>query len=150
LQPANGRSHRCRVDELSERLASDSGTCSADELSDVLVRLVDCGQVTRVQRQPYQAYPQYLIHTGDHPFDEVDALAADVCAVLKSHDERFESEEELRTWLEDAGIEFTSDRLTAALEQLERIGRLGRPRQDHWRSDPPLPGWYIEPRIHNE
>ena len=38
LQPGNGGSHRCQVDELSERLASDGVTCIADELSDVLVR----------------------------------------------------------------------------------------------------------------
>jgi hypothetical protein len=133
----------------SGRLAEAKG-CTAEELSDVLVRLADCGQLTRVQRQPYQAYPQYLIHIGDHPHDELDAPAADVCGVLKSHDERFESEEKLCLWLDEAGIEFTSDRLTAALQQLERIGQLGRPRQDHWRADLPLPGWYIEPRIHNE
>jgi hypothetical protein len=135
---------------LSERLESDGVSCTAGDLTETITRLEDCGQLMRVQRQPYQAYPQYLIHTGDHPYDEVDALAADVCAVLKSHDERFESEEELYSLLDEAGIEFTSDRLAAALQQLERIGRLGRPRQDHWRSDLPLPGWYIEPRIHNE
>jgi hypothetical protein len=112
--------------------------------------LADCGQLTRVQRQPYQAYPRYLIHTGDHRYDEVDALAADVCGLLKSHSERFETEEEMRTWLSEAGIEFTSDRLAAAPQQLERIGRLGRPRQDRWRADVALPGWYVEPRIYAE
>ena len=63
----------------------------------MLLRLADCGQITRVQRQPYQAYPQYLIHTGDHSYDEVDALAADVCSLLEYHNERFGTEEELRT-----------------------------------------------------
>jgi hypothetical protein len=115
-----------------------------------VVRLADCGQVTRVQRQPYQAYPQYLIHTGDHPFDEVDALAADVYSLLKDHNERFETEEELRTWLGAAGIEHTEKDLEAALHQLERSGRLWRPRQDQWRSDSPLPGYFVPPRIRNE
>jgi hypothetical protein len=150
LQPGNGRSNRCQLSELSERLESDGVTCTPEDLAATITRLADCGQLIRVQRQPHQAYPQYLIHTGDHSYDEVDALAADVSAVLKSHDEQFESEEELCLWLDEAGIEFTSDRPTAALQQLERIGQLGRPRQDHWRADLPLPGWYIEPRIHNE
>ena len=84
------------------------------------------------------------------PFDEVDALAADVCSVLKDHNEQFEAEEELRTWLDQAVIEHTEKGLEAALHQLERIGRLRRPRQDQWRSDSPLPGYFVPPRIRNE
>ena len=113
LEPGNGRSHRCRADELPERLASDAVNSTADELAATITRLADCGQLIRVQRQPYQAYPQYLIHTGDHSYDEVDALAADVCSLLEYHNERFGTEEELRTWLNEAEIEHTEKDLEA-------------------------------------
>ncbi len=52
--------------------------------------------------------------------------------------------------LDEAGIEHTEKDLEAALHQLERTGRLRRPRQDQWRSDLPLPGYFAPPRIRNE
>jgi hypothetical protein len=35
-----------------------------------------------------------------------------------------------------------------ALRQLEEIGRVRRPRQDHWNENAPLPGIWIPPRVH--
>jgi hypothetical protein len=40
--------------------------------------------------------------------------------------------------------------LQGELHQLERIGRLRRPGQDQWRSDSPLPEYFVPPRIRNE
>jgi hypothetical protein len=37
-----------------------------------------------------------------------------------------------------------------ALDQLESIGRVKRPRQDHWNEDLPLPGGWVPARIHSE
>ncbi len=54
--------------------------------------------------------------------------------------DRFESEDELRSWLDEDKISYTDGVLSAALYQLERFGRLKRPRADHWRSDLSLPG----------
>ena len=96
LEPGNGRSHRCRADELPERLASDAVN-GADELAATITRLADCGQLIRVQRQPYQAYPQYLIHPVIILMTRWTHLAADVCSLLEYHNERFGTEEELRT-----------------------------------------------------
>jgi hypothetical protein len=106
-----------------------------------------CGQLVRVQRQLFSAYPQYLMLKGDHPYDEVDTLAADVCSTIKRRGDRFDSAEQLTSWLDEDGVSYTPGRLSAAVYQLERIGRLDRPRQDHWRSDLPLSGVYVEPRI---
>ena len=83
LLPGDGRSNRCPRDELPERLTSDGVIFDPDDLSQVLSRLHDVGQLQRVQRQPFSVYPQFLVLCGDHPYDETDALAADVCASVK-------------------------------------------------------------------
>lgn len=44
--------------------------------AEVLSRLDDVGQIVRVQRQPHGAYPQFIVLSGDHPYDESDALAS--------------------------------------------------------------------------
>jgi hypothetical protein len=151
LQAGNGRSNRCeRAEELPGRLAEDGVTFDPDGLSEVITRLEDCGQLVRVQRQPFSAYPQYLVLKGDHPYDEVDALAADVCSTIKRRGDRFDSDDQLRGWLDEDGVSCTSGRLAATVYQLERIGRLKRPRADHWRSDLPLPGVYVDPRVYPE
>jgi hypothetical protein len=110
------------------------------------------GLIVRVQKQPVSVHPQHLVRKGIRPFDWVDAVAADVCAVPKCRDERFESEEDLCSWLDEDGVSWAHDP-RSALDDLESIGRLRRPRQDQWRrrrSDLPLPGIYVEPRTHNE
>jgi hypothetical protein len=88
--------------------------------------------------------------TGDHPYDEVDAVAADVCSTIKRRGDRFTDDDQLRSWLDEDKISHTDGTLSAAMLQLERIGRLNRPRQDHWRSDLPLPGVYVDPRVYPE
>jgi hypothetical protein len=94
-------------------------------------------------------HPQFLVHKGRHPFDRIDALAAAVCASVKAREERFEAEDQLQHWLDEDQVSWNSDDLATALDQLERIGRLRHPRADQWRSDSPLPGIYLEPRIFN-
>ena len=62
------------------------------------------GAIQRVQRQPYAAYPQYLVRSGRRPYDETDALAADICSTIKRRGEDFESDEQLTSWLEEDGV----------------------------------------------
>jgi GAF domain-containing protein len=134
--------------ELIERLA-DVGVTSTEqrELDRVLVRLEDVGQVVRAQRQ---GHPVQIVLAGSHPFDRIDALAADICATIKDHGESFESDDDLREWLDEDLISCSPEDLDAAIQHLEWIGRLKRPRQDQWDEDRPLPGIYVPPRIHNE
>jgi hypothetical protein len=76
-------------------------------------------------------------------FDRIDALAADICATIKDHGESFESDDDLREWLDEDLISCSPEDLDAAIQHLEWIGRLKRPRQDHWDEDRPLPGIYM-------
>ena len=78
LQTGNGRSNRCKVDELPERLVEDGFTFDPADLPEVLTRLEDCGQIIRVQRQPYSVFAQSLVVNGRHSYDQTDALAASV------------------------------------------------------------------------
>jgi hypothetical protein len=59
-------------------------------------------------------------------------------AIVKQHDDEFENEVVLRSWLDEAGIEYTEQSLAWALGQLESAGRLKRPRQDQWNENVPL------------
>jgi hypothetical protein len=141
---------RSSVEELNERLTPEGVTYSRESLNIAITRLVDCGQIVRVQQQPYSVYPQYLVLSGTHPYDHIDVLVADVCSAIKAHGERFESEDQLRSWLDEDKITYDSGGLAIALSHLELVGRLRRPRADQWRDDQPLPGLYVEPRIFNE
>jgi hypothetical protein len=71
-----------------------------------------------------------------------------MCSTIKRRGDRFDSDEQLTSWLDEDGVSYTPGRLSAAMLQLERIGRLNRPRQDHWRPDLPLPGVYVDPRVY--
>jgi len=88
--------NRWTVEELSERLTESGVPHTADDLAEALSRLEDSGHLMRAQRQPYSVYPQHLVRKSIRPYDKYDVLAADVCAVLKSRDERFESEDQLQ------------------------------------------------------
>jgi hypothetical protein len=67
----------------------------------------------------------------------------------KRRNERFDSEDQLRSWLEEDQVSWKPEDLAAALGDLEAIGRLRRPRQDQW-GNQPLPGIYVPARIFNE
>ena len=122
-----------------------------DDLPEVLSRLHDVGQLQRVQRQPFSVYPQFLVLCGDHPYDETDGLAADICASIKRRGERFESDEQLHSWLTEDGVQFTPESLSAALRQLEHSGRIKRDVAEHsWSSNQPVDGWYMAPHIYSE
>ena len=101
----------------------------------------------RVQRQPYSVYPQVLVVNGRHPYDHTDVLAAAVCSSIKRRGDRFESDQELCSWLDEDGVSYTPDSLPAALRQLGETGRISRPVQE-WGL--PTPGKYVEPRVHSE
>jgi hypothetical protein len=109
-------------------------------------RLTENGALRRVQRHGVM----FHVRRGIRPYGDLDALAADVCATVKRHGERFESDAELQVWLDAAGVAWTPDDLASAIEMLERIGRIKRPRADQFRFDAPLPGQYVDPRIYNE
>ena len=142
-----GRPQRCPVEELSERLIADGVAFDPDELSEVLARLADVGTVVRVQKQ--HPSPMFLVLRSRCPYDQVAVLAADVCAAMKRHGGRFESEAELIGWLDGDQVSFDSVRFEQALYQLESSGRVKRPRADH-QGDWPLPGVYMAPRVLTE
>ena len=142
---AVGRPPQCRLEELPERLAEDGAAFDPDELGEVLVRLEDVGQLLRAQRNP--GYPLYLISSSHSEFDDTDALAADVCSVLKRRGDRFGNDEELRSYLDGDGVTYTPESLAVALRQLEGLGRIVRNRVDQFDPDSMLPGVYAEPRI---
>jgi hypothetical protein len=48
-----------------------------------------------------------------------DALAAAVCATVKHRGERFESDDQLTSRLDDDEVHYTPDSLSAALQKLE-------------------------------
>jgi hypothetical protein len=74
-------------------------TFDPSDLDEVITRVEDCGQLVQVQRQLFSGYPQYFVLTGDRPYDEVDALAADVCSTIRRRGDRFTSVDQLRFWL---------------------------------------------------
>jgi hypothetical protein len=112
------------------------------DLKEVLTRLEDCGQILRAQKQPYSVYAQSLVVNGRHPFDRTDALAAAVCSSIKRRGDRFESDDQLTSWLDEDGVSHTSESLTVALRQLGEIGRIKRPVQE-WGL--PTPGFMSSP-----
>lgn len=150
LSPGNGRANRCPRDELPERLTSDGVQFDSDDLPEVLSRLHDVGQLQRVQRQPYSVHPQSLVLCGDHPYDETDGLAADICAAIKRRGERFEGDGQLHSWLTEDGVQFTAESLSAALRQLEHSDRIKRDVAEHSWSNQPVGGWYMAPHIYDE
>jgi hypothetical protein len=141
-----GRVPYPEVGEVARRLREDADTDITDsELADIVGRLVDCGQLVRIQKQA--GYPAHLAHAGRHPFDHLDVLMSDVCAVLRLHDETFTSLEQLRGWLEAAGVDCEQDQLYRAVDALFRLNRLQRPREDRWASYEPRPVWLVNPRV---
>lgn len=152
LTAGNGRSNRCEVKtELPQRLAADGAKYALRILLEALIRLEGVGLIQRVQRQPYSAYPQAIVNNGLGRFDDIDVLAADMAAAIRSRSDEFENEDQLQGWLDEDGIEYDEQTFTTALAQLEQIGRIKRPRTDQWNSsDRALPGYWIPPRIYNE
>ena len=89
----------------------------------------------------------FLVLDGRRPYDDTDALAADVCASLERHGEQFENDEELRSYLDEDKVDYTLESLAVALRQLELLGRVRRVRVDQFDPDWALPGVYVPPRI---
>jgi hypothetical protein len=141
---ALARPARCTRAELAERLAGDGVTFNPDCLDDVLTRLWEVGHILLAQRS--QGHPVFIVAREDHPFDDVDALAADICLTLKRRDEQFDDEDQLSSYLDEDGIAYTSESLAVALRQLEELGRIRRPVQEFGL---PTPGIYVPPRIYN-
>jgi hypothetical protein len=136
----------CEIkEELPQRLRRDGVQYQSEDLSLALVKLEDSGCLVRFQRQ---MQPQRITGNGSKYYDDIDRLAADIGALIKEHDEEFSSEQELQSWLAAVGIEHDVRAFVMALRQLEELGRVRRPRQDHWRDDLPLPGTWVPPRVH--
>jgi hypothetical protein len=66
--------------------------------------------------------------------------------------DEFQGEQQLSSWLDEDQVQYDERSLLAAIRQLENLGRIKRPWQDHdqWVSDAALPGYWISPRIFNE
>ena len=92
-------------------------------------------------------YPQALVVNGRHPFDQTDALAAAVCSSIKRRGDRFESDQELCSWLDEDGVSYTSDSLAVALGPA-RGDRPDLAAGQEWGL--PTPGIYVEPRVYSE
>src|SRR5512132_2957910 len=76
LVAGNGRSNRCEVtQELPQRQAADGVQYDPKDLPLALIKLEDSGCITRMQRQPYSAYPQYIVSNGLSRYEETDELA---------------------------------------------------------------------------
>jgi hypothetical protein len=136
----------CEIrEELPQRLDRDGVRYQPEDLSLALVKLEDSGCLIRFQRQ---MQPQRITANGSKYYDDIDRLAADIAGVLKAHAEEFDSEDQIRSWLDHAGIEYDDRPFVMALRQLEESGRVRRPRQDHWDSGRPLPGTWVPPGVH--
>jgi hypothetical protein len=77
-----------------------------------------------VQRQPYSSYPQYIVLNGMSRYDDIDRLAADVAAAIRSRGDEFEDERQLCSWLEEDQVQYDERSLIAAIRQLENLGRI--------------------------
>lgn len=125
LVAGKGRTNRADIEtELPQRLAADGVKYDPEILELAIVRLGDVALIQRVQRQPYGAYPQLIVSNGLGRYDEIDVLAADVAAVIKSRSDEFENEDQLLGWLDQEQITYTVQTFAAALTQLEQIGRV--------------------------
>jgi hypothetical protein len=147
-----GRTNRAEIkQELPQRLAADGVKYDPELLQPALIRLEDVGLIQRVQRQPYLSYPQYIVLNGVSRYDDIDRLAADVAAAIRSRGDEFE-EQQLCSWLDEDQVQYDERSLIAAIRQLENLGQIKRPWQDHdqWISDRSLPGYWIPPKIFNE
>ena len=130
---------------MPRRHSPDGVPFDPAELDEVLARLEDVGQLVRAQRN--SGYPLFLISSSHREFDDTDALAADVCSVLKRRGDRFDNDAQLTAWLDEDGVRWTEQSLAVALRQLEGLGRIVRNRVDQFDPDSMLPGVYAEPRI---
>jgi hypothetical protein len=147
LQPGNGRGPRCEIkQELPQRFADAGVVVDSGQLAEALVRLEDSGCIVRGEKH----FTQYAVHVGMKQFDAVDRLCADVARVMKVHGDEFSSEAELQGWLTDNRYEWDEDTLDKALSELEGVGRLRRPRQDHWDESRALAGYWVGPKIYSE
>jgi hypothetical protein len=140
-----GRGERATRAEIKERLDLADVEISEERLSEIIRRLVDCGQLKQAQRS--QAAPINYAVSSSWDYDSVDDLEARVCAVLRGRTEiGYEDEAQLKQWLEADGIGGFSEReFGQALDHLHRIGHLQSPRADHWQGPGPRPTWLVEP-----
>jgi hypothetical protein len=135
----------CEVrEELAERLGRDGVEYRPEDLPLALIKLEDSGCIVRFQRQ---LQPVRVTIEGSKCYDDVDRLAAEIAGLITAHDESFGSEQEVQSWLDEAGITYDEKSFNMALRQLEQLGRVKRPRQDHWNENAPLPGVYVPPRV---
>lgn len=139
---------RCTIANLPQRLTDNGITFTDDQLWDAITVLIDTGRLLRSQHQHMGDI--YLTERAFRGYDPLAGPAAAICRVLKDHGEHFDSDAELQGWLSEAGVPFEESDYRFAMEHLEQIGRLVRPRADQWRFDSPLPGEYAPARIIHE
>jgi hypothetical protein len=145
--PGNGRSVRPTFDEIRQRLYDADVEVSDSELTDLLERLADVGYLKLVRRQ--WGHPLRYVKSGLPAWNWIDELESDIAKTVKDHSELgYTDLEELKLWLEAAGVSYDEELLGPAILHLMNIGRLQTPRADHWEGPGPRPTWYVEPTVH--
>jgi hypothetical protein len=73
-------------------------------------------------------------------------------SAIRSRGDEFSDEQQLGSWLDEDQVQYDERSLITAIRQLENLGRIKGPWQDHdqWISDRLLPSYWIPPKIFNE
>ena len=139
--------------DIAERLSHTEMEVTDQELSAILRRLVDCGQLVMVQR--WQTEAIRYVSSGGWEFDVTDDLEASIVETLRNRDELgYSDDDQLKSWLAAANVEYDGDtQLALATGHLFRLGRLQQPRLDRiWESDDGVPveqvTWLVEATPH--
>jgi hypothetical protein len=121
-----------------------------------LGRSTDSGRLMLLKPKPTVECPEpsqvlVMVNPGagfaqsSDAFNVTDGLAADVHGCIKRRGDRFESDEQLETWLVEDSVLWSGHELSDAVEQLEVAGWLTRPHREREWSSGPLPGFLVSP-----
>ena len=121
------------------------------ELQAALQRLVDVGLL--LQTRPAYGHLIRYLASVKHEFDDSCWHESEVCRVMRDRTELgYEDEDQLRAWLEAAGVMWDERMLDLAIANLERVGKVGArletPRPDTWEGPGPRLTWVVDPPIH--
>jgi hypothetical protein len=139
-------------EDIAARLHAADYDISEADLTRMLRRLVDCGQLEQVRKS--DAAPiHYVTSSSLGEYSVTDSVEADICAVLRAHNDAtgYEDEDQLRGWLREIGTEVDDHTLGKAIGHLFYLRHLNTPRADQWeRPGEAIPTWLVEPRIYTD
>ena len=149
-------SGQCTEEDLGARLVGVGVVYSEEDLDVALGRLTDSGRLMLLKPKPTVECPepsQVLVMANlgagfaqsSDAFNVTDGLAADVHGCIKRRGDRFESDEQLETWLAEDSVLWSGHELSDAVQQLEVAGWLTRPHREREWSSGPLPGFLVSP-----